>query len=142
MNQLVKHATERFARDHRLTQRESDIFSLLVDGVGSASGLARALKISENTINNHFKNLYRRTDTNSRTELMSLFIRESLDRWNQSLASDANLANEGEAEIEPFRTRLSEPRPSASRGLERSVDRPLPTAFARDTFALPREHAS
>ncbi|MDD9940388.1 MAG: helix-turn-helix transcriptional regulator [Myxococcales bacterium] len=137
MNPLVRHATSQFARAHGLTQRECDIFSLLVEGVGSASGLAQALRISENTINNHFKNLYRRTGTNSRTELMSLFIRESLDQDGQS----TGLSPETSYEDKPVPGVVPSPR-DARATMGTHPERALAPAIPRDPFPFHGERAS
>lgn len=52
----------------KFTKREADIIDGLIQGKNNAQ-IAEALKLSENTIKTHIKNIYRKTGTGNRTEL-------------------------------------------------------------------------
>jgi len=70
---LLHRATPRellgtFADHHGLSARESEIFSLLVDGLASKQ-IARELAISLLTVNGHLGSLYRKVDVSGREEL-------------------------------------------------------------------------
>jgi DNA-binding CsgD family transcriptional regulator len=57
-----------FAALHDLTPRQCDILELLVAGYALRS-IARRLNISEHTVDDHLKSMYRKTSTNSRADL-------------------------------------------------------------------------
>ena len=63
-----------FAARFSLTTRETEVVGLLVAGLGNVPVLARHLQLSRNTVHNHFKNVFRRTQTNSKTGVLALFI--------------------------------------------------------------------
>ena len=67
-----------FADRYGLTKRECEIVMLLVSEGGSAASIAERLQLSRHTIHNHFKNVFRRTESESRAALMSRFILEML----------------------------------------------------------------
>jgi DNA-binding NarL/FixJ family response regulator len=60
------------------TERERQVFFELVLSGGTVHELAARLGITPNTVNNHLKGIFKATRTNSRMELLSLFIRETL----------------------------------------------------------------
>jgi two-component system nitrate/nitrite response regulator NarL len=53
-----------------LSNRERDVFDLLVDGL-RVSQIAKALFISEQTIRNHLKSIFGKLDVHSQAELLS-----------------------------------------------------------------------
>jgi DNA-binding NarL/FixJ family response regulator/Tfp pilus assembly protein PilZ len=53
---------------------------LLATGCSTVPVIAERLSLSQNTIHNHFKNIFRRTRTNSKAGLLALFINETLGR--------------------------------------------------------------
>lgn len=71
---------DRFAANYRLTTREYDVLFLLISGHSSVPLIADRLSLSQNTVHNHFKNVFRRTRTNSKAGLLSLFIKDSIGR--------------------------------------------------------------
>jgi len=61
---------DEFAALHQLSPREMDVLRLLVLGHDTA-GLADRLGISPHTVRDHLKNVFRKTSTRSRSELLS-----------------------------------------------------------------------
>jgi DNA-binding CsgD family transcriptional regulator len=61
---------DEFAALHQLSPREQDVLRLLVQGQDTA-GLADRLGISPHTVRDHLKNVFRKTSTRSRSELLS-----------------------------------------------------------------------
>jgi DNA-binding CsgD family transcriptional regulator len=60
-----------FCARHRISPRERDVIGLLLEGLGTAE-MADRLAISEHTVRDHLKSLYRKTGTKSRSELLSV----------------------------------------------------------------------
>jgi DNA-binding NarL/FixJ family response regulator len=77
---LLRAELDRFAARHRLTNREHDVLFLLVTGVGTVPDIAGRLELSQNTVHNHFKNMFRRTATNTKSALIGLFVKEAMER--------------------------------------------------------------
>lgn len=63
-----------FVSEHALSPRESDVVELLHHGHSTAQ-IAEQLAISTHTVRDHLKNLYRKTGTSSRSELLGLLAR-------------------------------------------------------------------
>lgn len=63
-----------FAALHHLSRRESEILELLMDGATTLA-MAGRLGISPHTVRDHLKNLYRKTATSSRGELLGMLSR-------------------------------------------------------------------
>jgi len=61
---------DEFADHHHLSPREHEVLRLLVQGFDT-SGLANRLGISPHTVRDHLKNVFRKTSTRSRSELLS-----------------------------------------------------------------------
>ena len=61
---------DEFAELYRLSPREHDVLRLLVQGFDT-TGLADRLGISPHTVRDHLKNVFRKTSTRSRSELLS-----------------------------------------------------------------------
>lgn len=57
-----------------LTNRESEVLALIGEGVTTDSRLAAELHISASTVQSHVKSLLRKTDLNSRTDLVAVAI--------------------------------------------------------------------
>jgi DNA-binding NarL/FixJ family response regulator len=77
---LLRVELERFADRYRLTAREHDVVYLLVTGYSTVPLIAERLGLSQNTVHNHFKNVFRRTHTNTKAGLLSLFISEAMGK--------------------------------------------------------------
>jgi len=76
----LREELERFSQGHRLTPREHDVLFLLLTGLGTVPEIAKHLSLSGNTVHNHFKNIFRRTATNTKAGLLALFLRHALER--------------------------------------------------------------
>jgi DNA-binding NarL/FixJ family response regulator len=77
---FFREELDRFADRYRLTAREHDVLFLLVTGCSTVPQIAAQLTLSQNTVHNHFKNVFRRTRTNTKSGLLALFIKEALLR--------------------------------------------------------------
>jgi DNA-binding NarL/FixJ family response regulator/Tfp pilus assembly protein PilZ len=77
---LLRAELDRFAARHKLTNREHDVLFLLVTGIGTVPDIAEQLELSQNTVHNHFKNMFRRTGTNTKSALIGLFVKEAMER--------------------------------------------------------------
>jgi DNA-binding CsgD family transcriptional regulator/PAS domain-containing protein len=62
---------EAFCARHGVSRREQEVIGLLLEGRGTAE-MASRLSISEYTVRDHLKRLYRKTGTRSRSELISV----------------------------------------------------------------------
>lgn len=60
----------------RLTQRESEIVSLLLAGITTDKQLASVLTLSRHTVRNHMQSLLGKHDTNCRAELVVALLRK------------------------------------------------------------------
>lgn len=65
---------EAFCATHNLSPREREVVKLLIEGLTTV-GMADRLGISPHTVRDHLKNLYRKTGTRSRSELLGLASR-------------------------------------------------------------------
>lgn len=61
---------DEFVSLHQLSPREQDVLRLLVQG-HNTTGLANRLGISPHTVRDHLKNVFKKTSTRSRSELLS-----------------------------------------------------------------------
>jgi len=75
---LLRAQLGSFAETHQLTPREQDVVYLLLCGTATVQRIADALGLSQNTIHNHFKSIFRRTKTNSKAALLALFIDQAM----------------------------------------------------------------
>lgn len=64
-----------FIKEYSITERESQVVKLLLNGY-SNSDICDELSITQNTVKTHLKNLFQKTGARSRTELISIIIRE------------------------------------------------------------------
>lgn len=65
-----------FSALHNLSPREREVVQLLRDGL-TTGAMAERLSISPHTVRDHLKNLYKKTNANSRSELLGLISRTS-----------------------------------------------------------------
>lgn len=68
---------ESFAASAKLSRRETDIVVALIRSITNSDEIAIHLGISTYTVNNHLKNIFEKTATNSKTEILSAFLRHS-----------------------------------------------------------------
>jgi len=76
---------QQFSSRYSLSQRESDVFKSLITHVTSSKDIAGHLDISANTIRNHFQNIFNKTSTKSKSELLVRFIHD-LGRQKSSMS--------------------------------------------------------
>ena len=72
---------EAFCARHRISPREQEVIGLLLEGLGTTD-MAHRLGISEHTVRDHLKRLYRKTGTRSRGELMSILSTARMEPGN------------------------------------------------------------
>ena len=58
-----------FAREYGLTERETEVMQILING-RNAKYIEKSLFISSNTVKSHIKNIYRKAEVNSKEELL------------------------------------------------------------------------
>lgn len=78
----TKDSTVEYAQKYRLTEREKEVFELLVSGVVSPGDIGKKMEISLHTVNNHLKKILEKTNTDSKAELLAdflLFLEQSLN---------------------------------------------------------------
>lgn len=64
----------------KLTKRELDVLSLLVDGL-SQKEIAQRLFVTSKTVGKHIEHILRKLDVHSRTQAVALAIWEGIGRW-------------------------------------------------------------
>jgi DNA-binding NarL/FixJ family response regulator len=77
---LMEKLLHQFASENGLSPRETEVFCLLANRAVSLKEIASELKLSPNTVNNHFKSIFGKTKTNSRTDLLASLLRFSFVR--------------------------------------------------------------
>jgi DNA-binding NarL/FixJ family response regulator len=82
---LARKLLDEFARPTRgkedpdaLTERESEVLELLVQGVTTNRKLAKALGVSENTVKFHVRNILDKLHLNNRAQVVSFAVRHRL----------------------------------------------------------------
>ena len=73
-----------FCSKYGLTPRESDIFSILVQGVVRIKDVAQRLNLSPNTINNHVNSIFTKTKTSSKSQLLAEFLHQVTDELERA----------------------------------------------------------
>ncbi len=71
VSSLPEQRLDAFADTHQLSPREHEVMQLLLEGL-TTTAIADRLSISRHTVRDHLKHLYRKTETRSRAELVSL----------------------------------------------------------------------
>jgi len=71
-----------FIQSFGISAREADVLRLLLSGVTAAAPMAKILKISPHTVNNHLRRIYERTGTSNKTEIVAAFVRFVLSKLN------------------------------------------------------------
>lgn len=71
------NAIEKFSRHHDLSSREREVLEHLLRGQGLKT-IGTQLFVSQNTIKTHTRNIYRKTGTHSRTELLVAYTQFQL----------------------------------------------------------------
>lgn len=71
-----------FARTHHLSVREEQIVCLVLYGESRAETISKRLGRSSHTVNNHFKNIFRRTHARDKVELVTMVLRHFLTEFD------------------------------------------------------------
>lgn len=79
---LMQQEADEFASSFSLSPREKEVFGLLTNKVVHFKDIAQNLKLSPSTVNNHFKNIFEKTGTNSKSELLAAFLKHVLTKLN------------------------------------------------------------
>jgi DNA-binding NarL/FixJ family response regulator len=61
----------------RLSQRESDVLSLLVDGLSNRA-IAAQLEVSEETVKTHLRHIYKKLKVKDRAHAVATILRQGL----------------------------------------------------------------
>ena len=80
VNSLLRADLIDFSERYGLTRREGDLVFLLATGHSTDQAIADKLCVSHNTIHNHFKNVFRKTGSSGKTDLLALFIKDMMMR--------------------------------------------------------------
>jgi FixJ family two-component response regulator len=72
----MKPEIDEFARRYGLSPREKEVFALLTQKIVHFKEIAAHLKLSPSTVNNHFKSIFEKTGTNSKSELLANFLKQ------------------------------------------------------------------
>lgn len=78
----MKFELEEFAASFGLSPREKEVFALLAHKIVHFKDIAAHLKLSPSTVNNHFKSIFEKTRTNSKSELLAAFLRHVVVKLN------------------------------------------------------------
>jgi len=74
-----------FCSEYKFTEREEDIFILLLNSIISNEALSHRLKVSPNTIKNHLTSIFEKTNSGGRAELLALFSAHLLKIYNKRM---------------------------------------------------------
>ncbi len=72
----IQDRMERFSDRYQLTQRETDVITLVLDGDMPLKQVASQLSISERMVSRHLTAVYKKTSTTNRSGLVKLFYDE------------------------------------------------------------------
>lgn len=82
----MRQEVNEFASSFGLSPRETEVFDLLTNKIVHFKEIAQHLKLSPSTVNNHFKSIFEKTKTNSKSELLAAFLRHVLNQLNHCKA--------------------------------------------------------
>src|SRR6185369_14873313 len=78
----MKSEIDEFASRHGLSPREKQVFACLTNKVVHFKDIAAHLTLSPSTVNNHFKSIFEKTGTNSKSELLANFLKQVVGKLN------------------------------------------------------------
>lgn len=70
---MLQHI-QAYASQKSLSKRETEVIALLFNRVTYTQELADKLQVSQNTLNNHFKKIFRKAKVVSKAELITDFL--------------------------------------------------------------------
>lgn len=65
---------QEFCSKYQLSRRETEIVMCITNKIIHFKDIAAHLNVSPSTVNNHFKNIFNKTGTNSKSELLTTFL--------------------------------------------------------------------
>ncbi len=68
---------KQFASRHNLSDREIDVLMMLLNRITSTVDIGKQLQLSPNTVSNHLKSILAKTNTSSKTDLLSAFVQHT-----------------------------------------------------------------
>lgn len=71
LSKPLEKEIKRFCAQSNLTPRESEILTILVEGVVRIKDVADRLRLSPNTVNNHVNSIFMKTRTRSKSQLLA-----------------------------------------------------------------------
>jgi FixJ family two-component response regulator/Tfp pilus assembly protein PilZ len=76
----MKFEIDEFASSYGLSPREKEVMGLLAHKIVHFKDIAQHLKLSPSTVNNHFKSIFGKTSTKSKSELLGTFLRHVMTK--------------------------------------------------------------
>lgn len=73
VDENIQRAINAFSGRYSFSKREKDVLTLLVQSVLTPDEISQRLNISENTVRVHFQNIFKRSQTSSKAEVLSKF---------------------------------------------------------------------
>lgn len=74
---------DEFCKNHSLSQREFQVLQTMLGNITNSEEIASVLKISTHTVNNHLKNIFEKTGTRSKTEILALFMQFASEKLHK-----------------------------------------------------------
>lgn len=78
------YEVKEFLNQYKISDRESDVFLLLANGVTTTNEISEILHLSPNTISNHLNSLLAKTNSKNKSELLSSFLRLNARKLNET----------------------------------------------------------
>jgi DNA-binding CsgD family transcriptional regulator len=83
-----------FCQRHRLTKREGEVLTVLIKGVVKIKDVASHLSLSPNTVNNHINNIFAKTKTQSKSQLLAGILNSLASELQTTRARAEHLESE------------------------------------------------
>lgn len=77
----IKSYLKNFAERHQISRRETDVIEAILNEHSNIKDIANQLELSPSTVNNHLNNIYDKTNTSSKAELVSKILSEVVSRY-------------------------------------------------------------
>ncbi len=79
----IKSYLRNFAERHQISRRETDVIEAILNEHSNIKDIAVQLELSPSTVNNHLNNIYDKTNTSSKAELVSKILAEVVSRYKE-----------------------------------------------------------
>ena len=77
----IKSFLSSFADRHSISRRETDVIEAILNEHSNIKDIAQELQLSPSTVNNHLNNIYDKTKTSSKAELVSKILSEIVSKY-------------------------------------------------------------